>query len=411
MLLKNISLLAIVAISFAACKQEKKQASTDTPTEKTAVSYEGIYKGTLPCADCEGIEVALTLGKDQKATYLTNYLGKADGRFTERGTYEIKDGILILKTDQETLQFAVSENKISLLGQDGKPAEGKLAPYYDLKKMKLGFDYEGTYALFYEETKGYQQFLTITSEGENYKVHFTASKVKDRENCSFTQIGQVQNDTLFVNLGDPHKGVVMTINPTHDQLGVEVFTKNFDDRLALMYYCGGGGSLAGDYLKNQITADGIGAFSRQNTIADVVREVPEAQLEKAQGEGEFADDVYDDYKIYTRDVKPLLIVTPKKADDKTQKINRVLVLSPFFKTAKGIHCQSTFGEIQKAYTISKIEPTENHIVLTINEINASFSISKKHLPKDWWNETTKTVRQDKIPAEARAESLVLWWEE
>ena len=41
----------------------------------------------------------------------------------------------------------------------------------------------------------------------------------------------------------------MTIRPMNNGNEMNVFTSKFDDRYDLMFFCGGGGSLAGDYRR------------------------------------------------------------------------------------------------------------------------------------------------------------------
>lgn len=45
-------------------------------TSQNALDWNGTYKGTLPCADCEGIETELTLNLDGNYLYKATYLGK-----------------------------------------------------------------------------------------------------------------------------------------------------------------------------------------------------------------------------------------------------------------------------------------------------------------------------------------------
>ncbi len=203
----------------------------------------------------------------------------------------------------------------------------------------------------------------------------------------------------------------MYIVPSHDNLGVEVFSKKFDERFKMMLYCSGGASLAGEYLKKTVTAHSAGVFNDQMTIAEALQIIPNAQITKKNGKGEFAEDTYDDYEIYNRNNQHLLTLTPKLTGNTDQKINRVLVVSPFFKTNKEISTKSTYKDIKNAYKISKIEPTRTHIVLIVDEINASFSIPKTSLKKGWWNEKTKSVNTDKIPNNTVIEDFILWWNE
>ncbi|MBS9774138.1 MAG: copper resistance protein NlpE N-terminal domain-containing protein [Tenacibaculum sp.] len=402
---KLIYLLLAVSV-FGACKSNK-----ETKTDYTKMA--GVYKSTFPCADCSGIEVALTLNKDETFTYNKVYRGKKDGHFTDKGKYKIKDKTLTIKEGNTEINFLIGENTLTLLNSDLKPSSNEFASYYKLKKQQR-FNFNGRYETFSEIERGYRQTLDIfvTKKFNEYPVHFSASKIKGREGCNFSGVGHIKNDTLWVNIAvKKDKKIMMYVVPSHDNLGVEVFTKNFDERFEMMQYCRGGASLAGKYLKNSIRKNGIGVFYDSNTIEDVLNTIPASQIHKKIGHGEFKDDVYDDYEIYTNNNKHLFTLTPKDTANTKQKINRVLIRSPFFKTDKGINIKSTYKEIKNAYTINKIEPTREYIVLIVNEINASFSISKTHLQKGWWNDKMKKVNRDKIPENAQVDSFILWWNE
>ncbi len=378
----------------------------------TEFTYSGEYKGTYPCADCPGIETTLVLNTDKTFEYTTVYLEEKDGRFTTTGTYTVKDNVLTIQTDKDGLtHFLIGPDTLSLMGKGRTPATGKMAPLYDLKKRREGrFIYEGVYETFSEIPDGYMQRLTITEQtATEYIVDFTASKVKNRPGCSFSGKGTLKNDTLFVNIGIDGETVIMTIRPTHDGLGVDVFTKEFEERFQMMVFCRGGASLAGEYIKKTITANRIGVFNKGMTIADALHNIPWAQIQKRQGTGEFAEDVYDDYEIYTRYGKHLLTLTPRFAGSIDQAIDRVKVVSPFFTTAKGISTHATYQDINTAYHITNIEPTRTHIVLFVDEIGAQFSIPKTCLQNGWWNKKTHRVDINKIPANARIDSFIVWW--
>lgn len=76
-------------------KTEQVADSTTTNTEK--VSLSGNFEGTIPCADCSGIETKLTLNEQDKSyTLESNYLEKKDGKFTDKGTFEVsEDGTFV----------------------------------------------------------------------------------------------------------------------------------------------------------------------------------------------------------------------------------------------------------------------------------------------------------------------------
>ncbi len=406
---KLLCLLAVVLI-FNACNTIKNKDSViNDCSDQDASNYEGVYKGTYPCADCSGIQVNLALNSDNTFVYKVIYLDEEDGRFVHKGKYTVKESILTIQEDSKPVHFLVGENTLTLLGHGLKPNTGELTDYYKLKKQG-NFDYEGKYETFNEENGGYTQTLSIKREGKNYKVVFSASIVKNKENCIFSGVGSIKNDTIRVNLSkEKNNEILMYIAPSHDNLGVEVFTKNLEERFAIMSYCGGGASLAGKYMKNTITANSIGVFNNHNTIAEVLQTLPNTQIKKRTGHGEFFENVYDDYEIYNHDNQLLFTLTPKETGYIDQKINRVLVDSPFFKTGKGIHKNSTYKNIKAAYKINKIESTRDHIVLIVDELNANFSISKNKLKQNWWNNEKKKVNETKIPLNTQIDSFVLWW--
>ncbi len=411
--MKKIShiLLFLPLILTTAC-QFNEQIIADKNSANIPSTYHGVYKGTLPCADCPGIESKLTLNEDTTCTYENNYLDTSDGLVTYTGNYTVKDNLLTLQTNAAPIYFLSKGQELLLLDNELKPAQGTLAPYYTLKKQG-NFIYPGTYETFHEGKQAYKQTLSISAKGENrknYHIEFSASKTRDQENCRFSGTAWLRDGKLWANIStNKNKEVTMHIAPTHDNMGVEVFTPDFEERFHLMHYCRGGGSLAGEYIKNTITPESIGVFTASTTIEEVLHTLPLTQVHKEIGKGEFADDLYDDYEIWTRNNEHLFTLTPKDRGSVQQKINRVLVQSPFFKTTKGIHRNSTYRDIADAYEITEVLPGMEHIILVVDEINAQFNIPKKELQEGWWDNTTKTVDRNKIPQDARADSFILWW--
>ncbi|NLI72882.1 MAG: copper resistance protein NlpE [Bacteroidales bacterium] len=136
---KIFLLLTIVAILFSACKKTgTKEESpmedsisvttevSDSHTSEIALDWEGEYKGILPCADCDGMEISLFLNPDNTFTQSTNYIGKG-GPYEENGTFSWDEvgGIVILKfTDGSEAKYKVEENSLVLLDEYGYPYAG-----------------------------------------------------------------------------------------------------------------------------------------------------------------------------------------------------------------------------------------------------------------------------------------------
>jgi uncharacterized lipoprotein NlpE involved in copper resistance len=157
-LIKNIESLKMLfmagALSIvASCGTNTENAS---PAEETPVNeeiataptgdnsqnsldYAGTYKGVTPCADCDGIEVELTINQDSTFSLSNKYLGKGDGKpFVKTGRYSwTADGSTIELegiTDGPS-KFKVGENRVWMLDMQGNKVEGALADKYILTKQ------------------------------------------------------------------------------------------------------------------------------------------------------------------------------------------------------------------------------------------------------------------------------------
>ena len=157
-----------------------------------------------------------------------------------------------------------------------------------------------------------------------------------------------------------------------------------------------------------ISENRVGIFSKGMTISDVYNTIPKEQIKKKVGYGEFADDTYDDYEIYDSNGKKILILTPKQSGNINSKINQISILDKRFKTTEKIGLNSTFGDLVKYYSIDKILPDMEHIILYVNHINAWFSIKKTELHEGWWN--GKRIDKSKIPNNAKFDGISIWWE-
>ncbi|QLE00243.1 copper resistance protein NlpE N-terminal domain-containing protein [Galbibacter sp. BG1] len=145
----NIKLFITLAVALVAMScNEKAKKQTDEATTLTeekvvvddhnsenSLDWNGVYKGTLPCADCEGIETSLTLNADK--TYSSNsvYLGKEGDPIEKTGTFEWNnEGSHITLDGDAQQQYMVGENTLIKLDNEGNKIEGALADKYILNK-------------------------------------------------------------------------------------------------------------------------------------------------------------------------------------------------------------------------------------------------------------------------------------
>ena len=138
--------IAVLFISLASCTCKSKSESKATQdvaaidaahSSKNGVDWVGDYEGTIPCADCEGIEVHITLNSDE--TYQMSYLYLDKG-----GAPEVFSGIFTWDTAGEEIalsdidnfpsRYKVIENKLIMLDMEGNIITGQYDDMYVLTK-------------------------------------------------------------------------------------------------------------------------------------------------------------------------------------------------------------------------------------------------------------------------------------
>jgi uncharacterized lipoprotein NlpE involved in copper resistance len=147
--MKKIIYIFFIVTAFVSCKNTTEENNTaeqiidteqvpDMHTSEIALDWQGVYRGVLPCADCEGIVTTVKLNDDSTYIITRLYLGKDEKAFEETGFFQwTEDGnAIVLKEkikDSPTL-FKVGENHLLHLSQDGQIIEGELAERYILRK-------------------------------------------------------------------------------------------------------------------------------------------------------------------------------------------------------------------------------------------------------------------------------------
>lgn len=152
---KSALLLAFVATVMFSCKNGEKKEVTSQETVETvkiddsavidehnsqnARDWAGVYEGTTPCADCEGIKTVLELKQDNTYLLSQTYLGKPekDNEFKQSGNFTWGDtaSTVILKDGEEKMQYKVGQNQLLMLDTDGNLIDGKMSDLYILKKI------------------------------------------------------------------------------------------------------------------------------------------------------------------------------------------------------------------------------------------------------------------------------------
>jgi heat shock protein HslJ len=105
---------------------------------RTALDWAGLYQGTLPCADCEGIEMALTLNQDLTYTLQAKHLGKDTPARPQSGTFawdEQGRSITLSGIKDLPNHFLVGEERLFQLDPAGQRITGAQAERHILQKQ------------------------------------------------------------------------------------------------------------------------------------------------------------------------------------------------------------------------------------------------------------------------------------
>lgn len=135
----------------------------------------------------------------------------------------------------------------------------------------------------------------------------------------------------------------------------------------------------------------------------------------------FAKDSIEDYNtrsqykntasgitIFEKGGKKLMRVLPKDKEDKSL-IENIQIFDNRYQTEKGISLNSTFKDINQAYTIKRIDNLLNAIVIFVNESDAYFTIDKKHLASDLMFDTRAKIDKTQIPDDTPLKYFMIGW--
>jgi uncharacterized lipoprotein NlpE involved in copper resistance len=111
--------------------------SSYSSSSRTSLDWDGRYQGRLPCADCEAIELDVTLTTSGEYQLKTRYMGKQDEPLITNGTFHWDATGQIIQLDgeqQDSPAFFVGENILWFLVQNKQRIDGDLAEHYQLHK-------------------------------------------------------------------------------------------------------------------------------------------------------------------------------------------------------------------------------------------------------------------------------------
>jgi uncharacterized lipoprotein NlpE involved in copper resistance len=121
---------------------DSNSAYVESDNSENSLDWEGVYTGIIPCADCSGIQVRITLHSDNTYRMDYQYLGKDANKETFEGTFQWNEEgsvITLGNLDKKAfpVYYKVGENVIIQLDTEGNEITGQLAENYVLAKVDI----------------------------------------------------------------------------------------------------------------------------------------------------------------------------------------------------------------------------------------------------------------------------------
>lgn len=138
--MKPLYCLLVFFFAFASCNNSDENKTESTPAEtpvEEAASFQGVYTGTTPCADCPGIYMVSEFYPDSSYYQTMTYIDR-DTKATDSGRWSLKDSIITVSFDGDNTQNRyfkrMDESAVRMLDADKNIITGKLENYYILQK-------------------------------------------------------------------------------------------------------------------------------------------------------------------------------------------------------------------------------------------------------------------------------------
>lgn len=207
----------------------------------------GMYVGKLPCADCSGILRHVTLFPDGVVAATSLYEG-TNATFTDRGTWTMKDGLIMVSYGGEREYYSLkAPGVIALVDAQGREST-TMPNLYLLRKIPplTAEAFAGRYTALKKDAP--DQELDIRGRSaRDVDVTFICGKAAKQR--AFTQAGIVLNDQVEIHLPDSRApGAIMVIRPGTKAGEIRLSTTRNEDPGALAPLCDGI-SPAGKYQK------------------------------------------------------------------------------------------------------------------------------------------------------------------
>jgi len=158
-----------------------------------------------------------------------------------------------------------------------------------------------------------------------------------------------------------------------------------------------------------ITEQSVGLLTDSTLVKDLKLVFPNDSLNQFIGGDEFLGKS-NIIKIFEKKTQKLLLeLTPKEPLDSLSTIQNIRIIDNRYKTGKAIDKFCDFGCLSSKHKISSIQNTLRNIIVSIDEINAYFTIDKKELPENLRYNMSLKIDKVSIPQSAKIKDFFIQW--
>ncbi|MDT0559645.1 hypothetical protein RM697_13375 [Ichthyenterobacterium sp. W332] len=158
----------------------------------------------------------------------------------------------------------------------------------------------------------------------------------------------------------------------------------------------------------EIAKQNVGLLTDSTQVKDLDMVFVNDSISRYIGGDEFTGNI-NNIEIYEKGGKHLLTLTPSEALDSTAVISTIRIEDERYKTDKLLSKISTFKDINENYKINKINNLIKSVVISVNELNASFTIDKEELPANLRFDMNIKFDPIQIPDNAKIKYFMLHW--
>lgn len=158
-----------------------------------------------------------------------------------------------------------------------------------------------------------------------------------------------------------------------------------------------------------ITKKSVGLLTDSTLVKDLQLVFPNDSISKFISGDEFLGD-NNIIRIFDKESKKILLeLNPKESLDSLTTIQNIRIMDNRYRTNNSLNKICDFGCISRNYNVSNIQNTIKNLIISVDEINAYFTIDKNELPENLRSDMNLKIEESSIPKSAKIKDFFIQW--